>query len=201
LEKDGVLYIGLRGVDATGLVKTAAPVRYRVEKGSPRGNGTTAEPTPDVYQQLLVKSGNAEIAAEEAKETSASAEGIAADARTKAENAAITAATAKETADSVASAAASAQTAAGNAATAAAAAQTAAENAQTAAENAQTAAENAQTTAAAALPKNGGTMTGKLIAQNNTDYTTKQVRNMIFVADGDSIPSSSNGDFIVVYEP
>jgi hypothetical protein len=51
------------------------------------------------------------------------------------------------------------------------------------------------------LNKSGGTMTGKLIAQNNTDYTTKQVRNMIFVAEGSSIPSSSNGDFIVVYEP
>lgn len=60
LQEDGVLYIGLRGVDGAGLVKTAAPARYRVEKGSPCGTGTTTEPTPGVYQQLLVKARNAE---------------------------------------------------------------------------------------------------------------------------------------------
>ena len=53
LQEEGVLYIGLRGADSTGLVKTAAPIRYRVERGSPSGNGTSAEPTPDVYQQLM----------------------------------------------------------------------------------------------------------------------------------------------------
>lgn len=68
LQEDGVLYIGLRGVDGSGLVKTAAPVRYRVEKGSPCGTGTTTEPTPDVYQLLLVKIGNAEATAESAEE-------------------------------------------------------------------------------------------------------------------------------------
>jgi hypothetical protein len=70
LQEDGILYIGLRGVDGTGLVKTAAPVRYRVEKGSPRGDGTTVEPTPDVYQQLLLAAKNAETLA---KATEASA--------------------------------------------------------------------------------------------------------------------------------
>ena len=34
LQANGVLYIGLRGVDEAGLVKTAAPVKYRVAKGS-----------------------------------------------------------------------------------------------------------------------------------------------------------------------
>lgn len=53
LQEDGVLYIGLRGVDKTGRVKTAAPVRYRVEKGTPSGSATAAGPTPDVYQRFL----------------------------------------------------------------------------------------------------------------------------------------------------
>lgn len=55
LQEDGVLYIGLRGIDAEGLIKTAAPVRYRVEKGSPCGSDTTADPTPNPYQQTLAK--------------------------------------------------------------------------------------------------------------------------------------------------
>lgn len=53
LQEDGVLYIGLRGVDGAGLIKTAAPVRYRIEKGSPVGSATAKGPTPDVYQQML----------------------------------------------------------------------------------------------------------------------------------------------------
>ena len=68
LQEDGVLYIGLRGVDAAGLVKTAAPVRYRVEKGSPCGNGTAVEPTPDVYQQILAVAGNAESIAQSVRD-------------------------------------------------------------------------------------------------------------------------------------
>lgn len=59
LQEDGVLYIGLRGVDQAKRVKTAAPVRYRIEKGSPCGTGTTSEPTPDVYQQILAVAGAA----------------------------------------------------------------------------------------------------------------------------------------------
>lgn len=53
------------------------------------------------------------------------------------------------------------------------------------------------TLAANALPKSGGTMTGILIAQNNTSYTTKQVRNItISTAD----PSGgSNGDIWLKY--
>lgn len=39
--------------------------------------------------------------------------------------------------------------------------------------SAETAASNALTAAEAALPKAGGTMTGELIAQNNTNYTTR----------------------------
>lgn len=45
----------------------------------------------------------------------------------------------------------------------------------------------------------GGTMTGALIAQNNTDYTTKQVRN-IFISTSD--PSGGgNGDIWIKYTP
>lgn len=60
VQQDGVIYIGLRGVDATGRVKTAAPVRYRVEKGSAGGTDTAADPTPNIYQQLLAAATHAE---------------------------------------------------------------------------------------------------------------------------------------------
>ena len=62
-------------------------------------------------------------------------------------------------------------------------------------------AQSASNLASAALPISGGTMTGALISQNNTDYTTKQVRNIILVAEGDNIPSGSNGDICLVYAP
>lgn len=55
--------------------------------------------------------------------------------------------------------------------------------------------------ASAAVPVSGGTMTGVLTAQNNTSYTTKQVRNIILVAEGDSLPSGRNGDICLVYTP
>lgn len=51
------------------------------------------------------------------------------------------------------------------------------------------------------VPKTGGTMTGKLTAQNNTNYTTKQVRNIFLVAEGSELPTGSNGDICIVYTP
>ena len=49
----------------------------------------------------------------------------------------------------------------------------------------------------AKLNISGGTMTGALVAQNNTNYTTKQVRN-IFISTSD--PSGgSNGDIWIKY--
>ena len=51
------------------------------------------------------------------------------------------------------------------------------------------------------LDKSGGTMTGTLVAQNNTNYTTKQVRNIFLVAEGASLPSGANGDICLVYKP
>lgn len=52
-----------------------------------------------------------------------------------------------------------------------------------------------------ALGASGGTMTGVLTAQNNTSYTTKQVRNIFLIADGETLPSGANGDICLVYTP
>lgn len=50
------------------------------------------------------------------------------------------------------------------------------------------------------LDKSGGTMTGELVAQNNTNYTVAQVRNDIILPDGEELPTASNGDFCWFYE-
>ena len=47
----------------------------------------------------------------------------------------------------------------------------------------------------------GDTMTGALIAQNNANYTTKQVRNIFLMADGEDLPTGANGDVCLVYTP
>ena len=52
-----------------------------------------------------------------------------------------------------------------------------------------------------AVPSSGGTMTGPLVAQNNANYTTKQVRNIFLVADGATLPSGSTGDICIIYKP
>lgn len=52
-----------------------------------------------------------------------------------------------------------------------------------------------------AVAKSGDTMTGALRAQNNTNYTTGQVRNIFIVAKGSSLPTGSNGDVCLVYTP
>ena len=46
------------------------------------------------------------------------------------------------------------------------------------------------------------TMTAKLVAKSNTNYTTKQVRNIIFVAESASstLPSGNSGDICIVYK-
>lgn len=69
-------------------------------------------------------------------------------------------------------------------------------------------AEKQEMTAAAAaaipidnyVPKSGTTMTGALTAQANTNYTTRQVRNIITVVDGASIPTTQNGDIVLIRE-
>lgn len=50
------------------------------------------------------------------------------------------------------------------------------------------------------LDKSGGTMTGALVAQTNTNYTTRQVRNVIYVEDGASVPTTQNGDLVLFYK-
>ena len=51
------------------------------------------------------------------------------------------------------------------------------------------------------LDKSGGTLTGALTAQANTNYTTRQVRNIIAIVDGDALPTNTqNGDIIFVRE-
>ena len=50
------------------------------------------------------------------------------------------------------------------------------------------------------LNKTGGTLTGALVAQNNTNYTTKQVRNIFLSTSQPSSSSGSNGDIWIVYE-
>lgn len=61
--------------------------------------------------------------------------------------------------------------------------------------------ENDSGFATDALSKSGGTMTGVLTAQNNTSYTTKQVRNIFLIADGETLPTGANGDICLVYTP
>lgn len=50
------------------------------------------------------------------------------------------------------------------------------------------------------VPKAGTTMTGALTAQANTNYTTRQVRNVIYLADGASVPTTQNGDLVLFHK-
>ena len=54
-----------------------------------------------------------------------------------------------------------------------------------------------QTSVNSKLDKSGGTMTGALVAQNNANYTTKQVRNIIISTAAPS--GGSNGDIWIQY--
>ena len=54
MTKSGILYIGIRGVNSEkNEVKTTSLVKLKISEGTPTGNSTGVEPTPDVYQQLL----------------------------------------------------------------------------------------------------------------------------------------------------
>ncbi len=68
LANPGMVFIGVRGVNSDdNSVKVAALVRYKIVDGAPEGEGTTVEPTPNVYQQLLTAYGKTDAAI--AKET------------------------------------------------------------------------------------------------------------------------------------
>lgn len=47
------LFMGVRGIDNSGAVKTSTLIKYKIESGTPVGNASPVEPTPDVYQQIL----------------------------------------------------------------------------------------------------------------------------------------------------
>lgn len=57
LAKAGTLYIGVRGVSGK-TVKTSNLIKYKIVKGAPAGEGTTVEPTANVYQQILTLLGD-----------------------------------------------------------------------------------------------------------------------------------------------
>lgn len=59
---------------------------------------------------------------------------------------------------------------------------------------------NLQTEVDAKLAKSGGTLTGALTAQNNTSYTTKQVRNITLSTAEPTSSDGANGDIWIVYE-
>ena len=54
-------------------------------------------------------------------------------------------------------------------------------------------------TASNAMPKSGGTLTGPLVAQSNTNYTTKQVRNVILSTSEPTSSDGANGDIWIKY--
>ncbi len=49
------------------------------------------------------------------------------------------------------------------------------------------------------MPLSGGTATGPIVAQNNTAYTTPQVRNIRLIAEGGTVPSLANGEIALIY--
>ena len=53
---------------------------------------------------------------------------------------------------------------------------------------------------AVVVHKNGDTMTGQLIAQNNVAYTTAQVRNIILSTSEPTSSEGANGDIWIVYK-
>lgn len=58
MEKSCLLYVGIRGVNSeNNEVKTTSLVKLKILEGTPTGNSTEVEPTPDVYQQLLTAYG------------------------------------------------------------------------------------------------------------------------------------------------
>lgn len=60
-------------------------------------------------------------------------------------------------------------------------------------------ADNWSTATANPVLKTGATMTGALIAQNNTDYTTAQTRNIILSTSEPTASDGGNGDIWLVY--
>ena len=51
----------------------------------------------------------------------------------------------------------------------------------------------------AVVMKSGATMEGALVAQANTNYTARQVHNIILIPEGAEIPATQNGDIVLPY--
>ena len=69
LSKEGILFIGVRGVDAgSNKIKTTNLVRYRIHKGAPVGKSASVAPSPTVYEQLIAMVGQAENVARQVRE-------------------------------------------------------------------------------------------------------------------------------------
>lgn len=74
LDTASLLYIGIRGENAgAAAVKPTTLVKFKIEDGAPAGEGTTVEPSADVYQQLLTayETATAAFAEESAKNRAA----------------------------------------------------------------------------------------------------------------------------------
>ena len=101
---------------------------------------------------------------------------------------------------STSDATAQAQSTANAAQSAATKAQSTADSGVAKADAAQASANAAQTTANAAMPKTGGTMLGRLIAENNTYYSVGQVRNIFISTNDPQSTDGANGDIWLKYE-
>jgi hypothetical protein len=65
----------------------------------------------------------------------------------------------------------------------------------------KTAVENGQPDTSGFLPKSGGTMTGALVAQSNTNYSTAQARNVVATTSDPGVNSyAPSGQITLVYE-
>lgn len=63
LTEPATLYIGVRGVNSDGvIVKTSTLVKFKIVPGAPPADGTTVEPTANVYQQILTAYGKTDNA-------------------------------------------------------------------------------------------------------------------------------------------
>lgn len=49
------------------------------------------------------------------------------------------------------------------------------------------------------MPKTGGTFTGVAVAQNNTSYATKQLRNVFMSTEEPTADDGDNGDIWIIY--
>ena len=47
--------------------------------------------------------------------------------------------------------------------------------------------------------KSGGTMEGALVGQANSNHTVPQFRNVIYLAEGDTVPATQDGDAVLFY--